>query len=157
MVKGMTKNKRFTDIEHDYENAWIKCKDNGDFMIYAIYADLDEGLPSLEDLLNGLDGTVKSLTDDYEQLLKENKELKAKNKDLESTNNKQHKTIMRLESEVFNLEQIIKTGKMPVENDEVLILIAKELYYMITHKGSSNLEEIVGFKKRIMELEDLND
>lgn len=71
-------NKRFTDIEHDYENAWIKCKDDGDFMIYAIYGDLDEGLPSLENLLNGLDGTVKSLTKDYEQLLKKNKELKAR-------------------------------------------------------------------------------
>ena len=47
-------NKRFTNIEHDYENAWIKCKDNGDFMIYAIYKELDESLPSLEDLLNGL-------------------------------------------------------------------------------------------------------
>lgn len=46
--------KRFTNIEHDYENAWIKCNDNGDFMIYAIYKELDESLPSLEDLLNGL-------------------------------------------------------------------------------------------------------
>ena len=70
--------KRFTDIEHDYENAWIKCKDDGDFMIYAIYGDLDESLPSLGDLLNGLDGTVKDLSDDYEQLLKKNKELKAR-------------------------------------------------------------------------------
>ena len=46
--------KRFTNIEHDYENAWIKCNDNGDFMIYAIYKELDEGLPALEDLMNGL-------------------------------------------------------------------------------------------------------
>lgn len=46
--------KRFTNIEHDYENAWIKCNDDGDFMIYAIYKELDESLPSLEDLLNEL-------------------------------------------------------------------------------------------------------
>ena len=69
--------------------------------------------------------------------------------------NKQHETIMRLESEVFKLEQIIKTGKMPVVNNEVFILIAKELYYLITHKGSSDLEEIVKFKKRIKKLEDM--
>ena len=67
--------------------------------------------------------------------------------------NKQHETIMRLESEVFRLEKIIKTGKMPVVNDEVFILIAKELYYLITHKGSSDLEEIADFKKRIKKLE----
>lgn len=66
----MTK-KRFTNIEHDYENAWIKCNDDGDFMIYAIYKELDESLPSLEDLLNGL-------AEENEQLKKENKELKDK-------------------------------------------------------------------------------
>ena len=65
----MTK-KRFTNIEHDYENAWIKCNDDGDFMIYAIYKELDESLPSLEDLLNGL-------AEENEQLKKENKELKS--------------------------------------------------------------------------------
>ena len=52
--------KRFTNIEHDYENAWIKCNDNGDFMIYAIYKELDESLPSLEDLLNGLKRTTQT-------------------------------------------------------------------------------------------------
>lgn len=57
----MTENKRFTNIEHDYENAWIKCIDNGDFMIYAIYKELDESLPSLEDLLNGLHEENQSL------------------------------------------------------------------------------------------------
>lgn len=53
--------KRFTNIEHDYENAWIKCLDDGDFMIYAIYKELDESLPSLEDLLNGLADENKEL------------------------------------------------------------------------------------------------
>lgn len=61
--------KRFTNIEHDYENAWIKCNDNGYFMIYAIYKELDESLPSLEDLLNGL--------------AEENKELKVTNGEME--------------------------------------------------------------------------
>ena len=60
--------KRFTNIEHDYENAWIKCNDNGDFMIYAIYKELDESLPSLEDLLNGL-------SEEKEQLKSENQRL----------------------------------------------------------------------------------
>ena len=61
--------KRFTNIEHDYENAWIKCNDDGDFMIYAIYKELDESLPSLEDLLNGL-------SEENEQLKQQLKELK---------------------------------------------------------------------------------
>ena len=61
--------KRFSNIEHDYENAWIKCNDNGDFMIYAIYKELDESLPSLEDLLNGL-------SEENEQLRNEVKEYK---------------------------------------------------------------------------------
>ena len=60
--------KRFTNIEHDYENAWIKCNDNGDFMIYAIYKELDESLPSLEDLLNGLSEENEQLKQDIENL-----------------------------------------------------------------------------------------
>lgn len=60
----MTENKRFTDIEHDYENARIKCKDDGLFMLYAIYED-DDGLPTLGDLLNGL-------SEENEQLKQEN-------------------------------------------------------------------------------------
>ena len=66
-----------------------------------------------------------------------------------------HDLLNSLEEEVFKMEQIIKTGKMPVENKEVLILIAKELYYLITHKGSSDLEEIVKLKNKISELEDM--
>lgn len=60
--------KRFTNIEHDYENAWIKCNDNGDFMIYAIYKELDESLPSLEDLLNGLAEENKELKEENTRL-----------------------------------------------------------------------------------------
>lgn len=60
--------KRFTDIEHDYENAWIKCKDNGLFMIYPIYEDETE-MPTLGDLLNGL-------VEENEQLKSENNMLK---------------------------------------------------------------------------------
>ena len=60
--------KRFTNIEHDYENAWIKCNDNGDFMIYAIYKELDESLPSLEDLLNGLSEENEQLKQFKEQV-----------------------------------------------------------------------------------------
>ena len=69
--------------------------------------------------------------------------------------NKQHETIIRLESEVYRLEQIIKNGKMSVVNDEVLVLIAKELYYLIIHQGNLDLEEIAEFKKRIKKLEDV--
>ena len=64
-------NERFTNIEHDYENAWIKCNDNGYFMIYPIYKELDESLPSLGDLLNGL-------SKENEQLKQENEQLKEK-------------------------------------------------------------------------------
>lgn len=98
----MTENKRFTNIEHDYENAWIRCNDDGYFMIYAIYKELDEGLPSLEDLLNGLSEENEQLKtqlqntcdqrDEFHrgarenanrvgQLEKENKELKQKIKE----------------------------------------------------------------------------
>ena len=74
--------KRFTNIEHDYENAWIKCNDNGDFMIYAIYKELDESLPSLEDLLNGLS--------------EENEQLKNKIDVLEDDNVTYHKSLEKL-------------------------------------------------------------
>lgn len=52
--------KRFTDIEHDYENARIRCKDNGIFMLYAIYED-DDGLTTLGYLLNEQEEKVQSL------------------------------------------------------------------------------------------------
>ena len=93
--------KRFTNIEHDYENAWIKCNDDGDFMIYAIYKELDESLPSLEDLLNGLSEeneqlktTIQQLTNDNTKqkkklntTMKENEQLKCGNKNLKATLN----------------------------------------------------------------------
>lgn len=68
--------KRFTDIEHDYENAWIKCNDGGDFMIYAIYKELDESLPSLEDLLNGLNDENQELKEFKRKVAKELQEYK---------------------------------------------------------------------------------
>ena len=67
--------KRFTDIEYDYENARIKCKENGLFMMYAIYED-DGGLLTLEDLLNGL-------ADENEQLKSHIKELEHRIRELE--------------------------------------------------------------------------
>lgn len=85
--------KRFTNIEHDYENAWIKCNDDGYFMIYAIYKELDEGLPSLEDLLNGL-------AEENEQLKKENKELKKENEQLKSDNFNLNKSVECLDETV---------------------------------------------------------
>lgn len=72
--------KRFTNIEHDYENAWIKCNDNGDFMMYAIYKELDESLPSLEDLLNGLADENKKLKLQNEELLYQIGEMGKNNK-----------------------------------------------------------------------------
>ncbi len=88
--------KRFTNIEHDYENAWIKCNDNGDFMIYAIYKELDESLPSLEDLLNGL-------SEENEQLRKENEQLKSRVDDLE-----------------YQLNYVTKCKKMCFKDIEIL-------------------------------------
>lgn len=71
----MTENKRFTDIEHDFENARIRCKDNGMFMLYAIYEN-DDGLPTLGDLLN--------------ELSDENKQLKQQNIELQERNDRQY-------------------------------------------------------------------
>jgi len=59
--------KRFTDIEHDFENARIKCKDDGLFMLYAIYED-DDGLPTLGDLLNDLHEENTRLKEENKQL-----------------------------------------------------------------------------------------
>ena len=61
--------KRFTDIEHDYENARIRCKDDGLFMLYAIYED-DDGLPTLGDLLNELNDENEQLKQQIEYLRK---------------------------------------------------------------------------------------
>lgn len=63
----MTENKRFTDIEHDFENARIRCKDNGMFMLYAIYEDGD-GLPTLGGLLNNQEERIQELEQENKEL-----------------------------------------------------------------------------------------
>ena len=98
---GMSE-KRFTNIEHDYENAWIKCNDDGDFMIYAIYKELDESLPSLENLLNGLSDENKKLQRELEEC-KNNKLFSRR--ELERENNE-------LKEEV----QLLKEGMETYEN-----------------------------------------
>ena len=90
--------KRFTNIEHDYENAWIKCNDDGDFMIYAIYKELDESLPSLEDLLNGLH-------EENEQLNNENKELKKQLRREETDKKRLMSYLMRYKG--FGFDEIV--------------------------------------------------
>lgn len=75
-----------------------------------------------------------------------------KNRTLTESNNRLRKQNEELYSEIFNLEQIVKTGKMSVENKDELILIAEELLYLITHKDHYNLEDTVDFKKRIQKL-----
>lgn len=67
--------KRFTDIEHDYENARIRCKDNGMFMLYAIYEN-DDGLPTLGDLLNEQDNRIEELETENNQLKREKERYK---------------------------------------------------------------------------------
>lgn len=67
--------KRFTDIEHDYENAWIKCNDDGMFMIYSIYED-DDGLPTLGNLINGLNDENQELKKFKRKVAKELQEYK---------------------------------------------------------------------------------
>lgn len=79
--KEITK-ERFIDIEHDYENARIKCKDNGMFMLYAIYEN-DNGLPTLGDLLNEQDKRIKELEKENEELKWSKKILRANKKDCE--------------------------------------------------------------------------
>ena len=77
--------KRFTDVNVDFEQSWIRLKDNGDFLIFPIsFNDKEEyGLETLEDLLNGLSykideqqAIIKSLKEENEQLRKELKEIK---------------------------------------------------------------------------------
>ena len=52
----MMTEKRFTDVQLDFEESWIKLKDNDDFLIIPIfYSDKEEYcMPTLEDLLNEL-------------------------------------------------------------------------------------------------------
>lgn len=108
--------KRFTNIEHDYENAWIKCKDNGDFMIYAIYKELDESLPSLEDLLNGLS--------------EENEQLKQQNSDWETSFDicKHYKETYA--NEIIHIKTTIKT-MMENERTELGRSVLKQLWEAI--------------------------
>ena len=96
---------RFTEIEHDYENAWIKCKDNGLFMIYPIYEE-DNGLPTLGELLNGLS--------------KENEQLKHNNKMLS----------MKM-SEVYSKYNLIKKFSEDTNPNEAVKTVLHELM-MIT-------------------------
>lgn len=72
--------KRFTNINVDFEQSWIRLKDNGDFLIFPIsFNDKEEyGLETLEDLLNGLSdkvdeqqATIQLLQDEIDELKKD--------------------------------------------------------------------------------------
>ena len=103
--------KRFTNIEHDYENAWIKCNDDGDFMIYAIYKELDESLPSLEDLLNGLH-------EENQILQSRNKRLEEKIQRERNATTKQHlKWSDEAETKIKELEE--ENEQLRKENKEL--------------------------------------
>lgn len=112
--------KRFTNIEHDYENAWIKCNDNGDFMMYAIYKELDESLPSLEDLLNGL-------SEENEQLRKENEQLKLQMLNMEedrdyfkSKASSLEEGYIKLQDHEIRLKKEVKSLLKSIQNNECL-------------------------------------
>lgn len=119
--------KRFTNIEHDYENAWIKCNDDGDFMIYAIYKELDESLPSLEDLLNGLheenielhiqNDFLKDENQHMRDLVNENEQLKQDNASLMKLLENQSIIIQKLHSKIleFELKEPIVLTKADLE------------------------------------------
>lgn len=146
--------KRFTNIEHDYENAWIKCNDDGDFMIYAIYKELDESLPSLEDLLNGLHEEnqelkrlVKATVEDYTDLKqsfdlidKENEQLKKQIGNLEHTKDfcaevcadceRLEKENEQLKSEINGLEELLKSYRKTIKHDAELLADASKKGYL---------------------------
>ena len=70
--------KRFTDVNVDFEESWIRLKDNGDFLIFPIsFNDKEEyGLETLEDLLNGLSdkideqqATISALKDIFKDII----------------------------------------------------------------------------------------
>lgn len=108
--------KRFTNIEHDYENAWIKCNDDGDFMIYAIYKELDESLPSLEDLLNGLA--------EENQCLRELLDIgKTNAKDIVDVLNAQQNRIKELDKENKELKSLCKTLITYIEKNSIAFVI----------------------------------
>ena len=65
--------KRFTDVNVDFEQSWIRLKDNGDFLIFPIsFNDKEEyGLETLEDLLNGLSDKIDEQQATIDILLEE--------------------------------------------------------------------------------------
>ena len=64
--------KRFTDVNVDFENSWIRLKDNGDFLIFPIsFNDKEEyGLETLEDLLNALSDKIDEQQDKIDEMEK---------------------------------------------------------------------------------------
>ena len=87
--------KRFTDIEHDYENARIRCKNNGMFMLYAIYEN-DDGLPTLGDLLNEQEELIKRLKRIREEQIETILKQKRKMQELETRNKRQYERLKQL-------------------------------------------------------------
>ena len=87
--------KRFTDIEHDYENARIRCKVNGMFMLYAIYEN-DDGLPTLGSLLNEQEELTKRLKTIREEQTETILKQKRKIKELEERNKRQYDRLKEL-------------------------------------------------------------
>lgn len=87
--------KRFTDIEHDYENARIRCKDNGMFMLYAIYEN-DDGLSTLGDLLNEQEELIKRLKTIREEQTETILKQKRKMQELEERNQRQYERLKEL-------------------------------------------------------------
>ena len=71
--------KRFTDVNVDFEESWIRLKDNGDFFIFPIsFNDKEEyGLETLEDLLNGLSEKIDEQQATIERLTNENENLES--------------------------------------------------------------------------------
>ena len=76
--------KRFTDVNVDFEESWIMLKDNGDFLIFPIsFNDKEEyGLETLEDLLNGLSDKIEEQQTTISQLKQEIGEWKKENRKL---------------------------------------------------------------------------
>lgn len=92
MIK-MTKNKRFYyDFEDPNGHKIMDIQQGNNFPLETV-----GDFRNIVNVMNGLDGIVKSLTEDYEQLSKENNEFKKENEQLKREINMLKTTIGRNE------------------------------------------------------------
>ena len=119
--------KRFTDVNVDFEQSWIRLKDNGYFLIFPIsFNDKEEyGLETLEDLLNGLSDKIDEQQATIQFLQDEIDELK-KDIDIYEYEEKKHsETARKLYDENERLKQKLEDIGLNEKNDMVKMIDGK--------------------------------